>query len=273
MASPPFNINQALPGDSDIVSQHPSNARTFRDVVESWLLVNHDTNGNHFRVDIPRTATPTAPAANIDVLYVTTTGRLKIKHPDGTEEFVGTPPGHVEYTAGAVAVGWLFADGTAVSRTTYADLFGIIGTTYGAGDGSTTFNLPNLIGRTIYGIDASGLRLTTAGGGIDGATMGAVGGIQNVLLGVAHIPTLTSVNAAQAISVTAATKVLNSASGAIVDFNPPISSFARALDNTAVATNVTSSGNNSISVTYTNASQIVTKTVSPGIILRPVIKT
>lgn len=45
MASPPFNINQAIPGDTDVVSQHPSNARTFRDVTESWLLLVSDTMG------------------------------------------------------------------------------------------------------------------------------------------------------------------------------------------------------------------------------------
>jgi phage-related tail fiber protein len=43
--------------------------------------------------------------------------------------------------------GWLAADGTAVSRTTYASLFSAIGTTFGVGDGSTTFNLPNLGGQ------------------------------------------------------------------------------------------------------------------------------
>jgi hypothetical protein len=41
--------------------------------------------------------------------------------------------------------GWLRADGAAIGRATYAGLFAIIGTTYGAGDGSTTFNLPNLV--------------------------------------------------------------------------------------------------------------------------------
>jgi phage-related tail fiber protein len=40
--------------------------------------------------------------------------------------------------------GWLRADGSAVSRTDYADLFDVIGETFGAGDGSTTFNLPNV---------------------------------------------------------------------------------------------------------------------------------
>ena len=52
--------------------------------------------------------------------------------------------------------GWLACDGTAVSRTTYANLFGKIGTTYGAGDGSATFNLPNLIDRFIQGNNTAG---------------------------------------------------------------------------------------------------------------------
>lgn len=39
--------------------------------------------------------------------------------------------------------GWLFCDGSAISRTTYAELFAVIGTTYGSGDGTTTFNIPN----------------------------------------------------------------------------------------------------------------------------------
>lgn len=48
-------------------------------------------------------------------------------------------------TASSYPTGWLRADGSAVSRTSYADLFILIGTTYGSGDGSTTFNLPNLV--------------------------------------------------------------------------------------------------------------------------------
>ena len=48
--------------------------------------------------------------------------------------------------------GWLLCDGSAVSRTTYAALFAVIGTTYGAGDGSTTFNLPDLRGLQPYAV-------------------------------------------------------------------------------------------------------------------------
>jgi phage-related tail fiber protein len=49
--------------------------------------------------------------------------------------------------------GWLKSDGSAVSRTTYADLFTAIGTTFGSGDGSTTFNLPDLRGEFVRGFD------------------------------------------------------------------------------------------------------------------------
>lgn len=48
--------------------------------------------------------------------------------------------------------GFLLCDGSAVSRTTYADLFSSIGVTYGSGDGSTTFNLPDLTGRVVVGV-------------------------------------------------------------------------------------------------------------------------
>lgn len=64
------------------------------------------------------------------------------------------PSGAVLYFAGRTApAGWLKANGAAVSRTTYAALFAAIGTTYGAGDGSTTFNLPDLRGEFMRGWD------------------------------------------------------------------------------------------------------------------------
>jgi microcystin-dependent protein len=53
--------------------------------------------------------------------------------------------GDLKFTAhnGAISDGWLVCDGSAISRTTYAELFDVIGTTYGVGDGTTTFNLPD----------------------------------------------------------------------------------------------------------------------------------
>jgi len=75
---------------------------------------------------------------------------------------------------------WLFCRGQAISRATYSDLFTAIGTTYGAGDGSTTFNVPDIQGRVVAGLEATATRLTTAGSGIDGDTLGANGGDQNM---------------------------------------------------------------------------------------------
>ena len=49
-----------------------------------------------------------------------------------------------QYGGGSAPSGWLVCDGSAISRTTYKNLFNAIGTTYGTGDGSTTFNLPNI---------------------------------------------------------------------------------------------------------------------------------
>lgn len=57
------------------------------------------------------------------------------------------------FAASTAPTGWLEANGAAVSRTTYAALFAVIGTTYGTGDGSTTFNLPDARGRVFRGWD------------------------------------------------------------------------------------------------------------------------
>lgn len=103
------------------------------------------------------------------------------------------PPGVVlPYAGGSAPSGWLLCDGSAVSRTTYAALFAAISTTYGAGDGSTTFNLPDLRGRVAAGKDNMGgtaaSRLTTAGSGVDGSTLGASGGAETHTLTIAQMP-------------------------------------------------------------------------------------
>lgn len=74
------------------------------------------------------------------------------------------PAGIVMPFAGSTAPhGYLLCDGSAVSRTDYADLFTAIGTTYGSGDGSTTFNVPDLSGRVVLGVSQSHALGTTGG--------------------------------------------------------------------------------------------------------------
>lgn len=66
--------------------------------------------------------------------------------------------------AGSVAPsGFLMCDGSVVSRTDYADLFAAIGTTYGSGDGSTTFGLPDLSGRVVIGVSSTHALSSTGG--------------------------------------------------------------------------------------------------------------
>ncbi len=94
------------------------------------------------------------------------------------------PAGMLAPFAGTVAPGgWLLADGSAVSRDDYVRLFTAIGTTYGIGNGSTTFNVPDLRGRVAAGKnDMGGVSSDRLGGGVtgfNGNTLGAAGGNQN----------------------------------------------------------------------------------------------
>ena len=81
----------------------------------------------------------------------------------------------VPWSSASVPSGFLECDGSAVSRTTYATLFGIVGTTYGVGDGSTTFNVPDLADNVPVG--KSGTKaLASTGGANTVASTGNVGG-------------------------------------------------------------------------------------------------
>lgn len=61
----------------------------------------------------------------------------------------------IQFAGSVIPDGYLVCDGSAVSRTDYADLFTVIGTTYGSGDGSTTFNLPDLTGKVAMGASST----------------------------------------------------------------------------------------------------------------------
>lgn len=85
-----------------------------------------------------------------------------------------------------VPPGWVECDGRALSRTNYSALFSAIGTVYGAGDGSTTFNVPDANGRAFFGRDNGKGRLTGAGG--LGGNVGSVGGSETVVLNESQMP-------------------------------------------------------------------------------------
>ena len=100
------------------------------------------------------------------------------------------PTGTVfEYGGAAAPTGFLMCDGAAVSRTTYANLFAVLGTTFGAGDGSTTFNVPDKRGRVAIGVDGAANRITSASvNGANADTLGGAGGAETHTLSTSEMP-------------------------------------------------------------------------------------
>ena len=107
----------------------------------------------------------TDQASNLGQIYFnSSTKKIRVYKNAGWSDVGGSgsgssgKPGMVTSWAGAhnnVPTGWLLCDGAAVSRTTYADLFAAIGTNHGAGDGTTTFNLPNYLTYWLVGAPSS----------------------------------------------------------------------------------------------------------------------
>lgn len=97
----------------------------------------------------------------------------------------GIKPGTVAHFAASTApAGWLKANGATVSRSTYAALFLAIGTTYGAGDGATTFNVPDLRGEFVRGLDDG--RGVDSGRGIGTAQGDAIRNITGQSIAATH---------------------------------------------------------------------------------------
>jgi microcystin-dependent protein len=115
------------------------------------------------------TGTPTAPTASVgnSSTQIATTAFVQAN---------GAPTGIINmWPTGTAPAGFLLCDGTAVSRSTYAALYAVVGTTFGSGDGSTTFNVPNYTNRMPYG-----------------TTIGATGGSANAVV-VSHTHTAASI--------------------------------------------------------------------------------
>jgi microcystin-dependent protein len=116
------------------------------------------------------TGTPTAPTASTgnSSTQIATTAFVQANN--------GSPTGTINMWPTATApTGFLLCDGAAVSRSTYAALYAVVGTTFGSGDGSTTFNVPNYTNRMPYG-----------------TTIGATGGSADAVV-VSHTHTATSI--------------------------------------------------------------------------------
>jgi microcystin-dependent protein len=165
---------------------------------------NEDAAGRHNKVTLRvQTSNPTSVADTIisfakdvdgkaeahlkdedgNVIQLTTAGKIKKSY---LEDNSFVPAGAYLPFAGSTApAGWLMCNGQAVSRTTYAALFAVCGTTYGVGDGTTTFNVPNMIGRVPIGEDVAGIRVASNN------LLGQTGGSSTHTLTIAQMPAHT----------------------------------------------------------------------------------
>lgn len=130
----------------------------------------------------------------------------------GTTPYDAQPGLIVPFSGGSVPSGWLLCDGSAKSRAGYPDLYAVIGTTWGAGDGSTTFNVPDGRGRVLVGRDP---------GQTEFDTLGETGGAKAHTLTVAEMPSHThaqtfATNAVAAAGGSSVGGMTSSAGGAAV---------------------------------------------------------
>ena len=212
MVSPPYSLNTAAPANTDIAANFPSLDRSDKAIVQAWLSVQLDSYGQNTQLLLDQigsarglVSAPTTSAGNM-VLYYDTDETLKQYSGDlAAIEFVGIVPGTVvDYAGASTPAGYLLCYGQAVSRTTYARLFAALSTTWGAGDGSTTFNVPDLRGRATFGLDNMG---GTAAGRlsvtITGTTLGATGGLEAQTITQANLPAVNLVSSSLTATTTA----------------------------------------------------------------------
>ena len=163
--------------------------------------------------------------------------KMRVNNPIGEMTIWGTS---------TAPTGWLICDGSAVSRSTYSALFGVLSTTYGVGDGSTTFNLPNLKGRVPVGRDATQSEFDT---------LAETGGSKTSALTSGNLPAHTHTASSTSSSSTSLTNgssvvitgtgnalLLNGAQG-LATYGPYNAAAMSASTSTSTSTSVSGGGN------------------------------
>lgn len=222
--------------------------------IQGWWTVENATTGNFPLV------VGTTGAENI---AIPPGGLHDIQINGGTARFRNLPPAgsYLDFASSAVPIWisnctrppYLLCDGSTFSPVTYPQLAAFLGGT----------TLPDSRGRAPYFLNGGTGRLTAAGAGIDGGTLFASGGSNGITLAANQIPSITSSNANQNITVNSTTPL--TLTGTVQSANVTGGSD-RALRSDGVNQAIASIGINAISVTYTNASQALVNNAAPGLV-------
>lgn len=214
----PYDFDEANPGDSDVVANFPSNERDARSAVhDAYEEEHYEATGYHrmpYGDDADR-GTHFASPADGNVFF-NEDGSIQIYDSGAWISFYRAFTGQMTCAAfdpSSPPDGWLNCDGSAVSRTTYAALFAVIGETFGVGDGSTTFNLPDMKQKFVAGYDS---------GDAEYDEIGETGGSETVTLTSSEVPALTTSSDSTGITLGASTS-----NSAATTAGAPFLSFAR----------------------------------------------
>ena len=155
MSSPALaNMREILSGDTMAVVLDPEGTAGDPELV---IVTAHAASGT--TATITRSAESTAARQHNSGIEWAAVPTAELLDQLENHYIARTPVGSIMHYAGTASpdtTEWLLCNGQAVSRTTYATLFGVIGTAFGSGDGSSTFNVPDLRGRVIAGLDDMG---------------------------------------------------------------------------------------------------------------------
>jgi microcystin-dependent protein len=162
-------------------------------------------------------AIPTASsrASSMGNLTISLPGCVNIQTGDTSQQEWDGTGGIALYAGSDVPTGWLLCNGAEISREDYKRLFDVISTTYGVGNGNTTFNLPDLRGRFPLGLDNMGGTSADVVTATEADTLGESGGADEVALTTAQMP-----QHRHQMRVLSDSQQLNAFSSTLNDVNP-----------------------------------------------------
>lgn len=217
----PFDIDVTTPQDNMLISAFPANERNLRQTVQDLITAEHYESPGNGKHKIPRGTTAARPASPSvgNIYWDTDVGGMIIclsagvwTAPVAVQPFIVGEIRAFGFLPSLLPSGWYACNAQPLNRVTHANLFAKISTKYGVGDGSTTFNVPDLRLRTLASVNMTNVgnpgALSADGDGEYG-DFGQVYGVKKRAISIAEMPahdhpgsTISDTNTAQTVAAT-----------------------------------------------------------------------